>query len=107
MEYSQHTAQSQQPVSEKIASTSCTPLCFRTTLISSAASPGKGRDSVKLTALSTAIPRNTRTKGEAQLLAAPPMYQIQPNRSIKDYLRHTDMNIEHKLKTSKEKHLEG
>ena len=38
---------------------------------------------------------------EAQLLAAPPMHQIQPNRSIKDYLRHTDMNIEQKLKTSK------
>ena len=37
----------------------CTPLCFRTTLTFNAATPGKGRDSVKLTALSTAIPRNT------------------------------------------------
>ena len=48
---------------------------------------------------------------EAQLLAAPPMHQIQPNGSIKDYLRHADMNIEHKLNTNwrqvKEKHPEG
>ena len=43
---------------------------------------------------------------EAQLLAAPPMHQIQPNGSIKDYLRHTDVNTKHKLKTSKKKHLE-
>ena len=42
-----------------------------------------------------------QNREEAQLLAAPPMHQIQPNRSIKDYLRHTDVNIEHKLKTSK------
>ena len=38
---------------------------------------------------------------EAQLLVAPPIHQIQPNRSIKDYLRQTDMYMEHKLKTSK------
>ena len=38
---------------------------------------------------------------EAQLLATPPMHQIQPNGSIKDYLRNTDVNIKHKLKTSK------
>ena len=44
---------------------------------------------------------------EAQLLTALPMHQIQPNESIKDYLRHTDVNMEHKLKTSKEKHPEG
>ena len=44
---------------------------------------------------------------EAQLLAAQPMHQIQPNGSTKDYLRYTDGNIEHKLKTSKEKHPEG
>ena len=69
--------------------------------------PGKGRDSVKLTALSTATPRNTQNREEAQLLAAPPMHQIQPNGSIKDCLRHTDVNKEHKLKTSKAKHPEG
>ena len=34
------------------------------------------------------------------------MHQIQPNGSIKDYLRYTDVNIEHKLKTSKKKHPE-
>ena len=38
---------------------------------------------------------------EAQLLATPPMHQIQPNGSIKDYLRNTNVNIKHKLKTSK------
>ena len=43
---------------------------------------------------------------EAQLLAAPPMHQIQPNGSIKDYLRYTDVNTEHKLKTNKKKHPE-
>ena len=31
-------------------------------MIFKAAPPGKGRDSVKLTAVSTAIPRNTRTE---------------------------------------------
>ena len=31
-------------------------------MIFNAASPGKGRDSVKLTALSTAIPGDTRTR---------------------------------------------
>ena len=45
--------------------------------------------------------KKQQNQEEAQLLAAPPMHQIQPNGSIKDYLRHTDMNIEHKLKTSK------
>ena len=73
-------------------------------MISNAALPRKRRDSVKLTALSTAIPRNTRTERK---LATRPMHQIQPNRSIKDYLRDTDVKIEHKLKTSKEKHPEG
>ena len=76
-------------------------------MISNAAVPRKGRDSVKLTALSTEIPRNTQNQEEAQLLAAPPMHQIQPNGSIKDCLRHTDMNKEHKVKTSKVKHPEG
>ena len=43
----------------------CTPLCFRTTLITNVASPpGKGRDSVKLTALSSAIPETPRTERE-------------------------------------------
>ena len=42
----------------------CTPLCFRTTLITNAAPPGKGRDSVELTALSTVIPEMPRTRRE-------------------------------------------
>ena len=37
---------------------------------------------------------------EAQLLTTPPMHEIQPSRSIKDYLRNTNVNIKHKLKTS-------
>ena len=47
---------------------------------------------MKLTALSTAIPRNTQNREEAQLLAAPPMHQIQPNGSIKDHGRYPDVN---------------
>ena len=34
------------------------------------------------------------------------MHQIQPNGSIKDYLRNTDMNIKHKLKTSKKRSIQ-
>ena len=48
-----------------------------------------------------------QNREDAQLLATPPMHQIQPNGSIKDYLRYTDVNMEHKLKTSKEKHPDG
>ena len=48
--------------------------------------------------------RNTQNQEEAQLLAISPMHQIQPNGSIKDYLKHTDVN---KLKTSKGKRPEG
>ena len=40
---------------------------------------------------------------EAQLLATPPMHQIQPNRSIKDYLRNTDADIKTKQKRSIQK----
>ena len=69
--------------------------------------PRKGRDSVKLTALSTEIPRNTQNQEEFQFLTAPPVHQIQPNGSIKDYSRHTDVNKEHKLKTSKAKQPKG
>ena len=39
-----------------------TSLWFRTSLILNAAPPGKGRDSVKLTALSTAIPGDTGSR---------------------------------------------
>ena len=45
-----------------LAQNICTPLCFRTTFITNAAHPGKGRDSVKLTALSTEIPETPRTE---------------------------------------------
>ena len=47
------------------------------------------------------ISRNTQNREEAQLLAAPPMHQIQPNGSIKDHGRYPDMNQECKLKTRK------
>ena len=98
MECGQHTAQSQQPVSKEDTEHICTSLCFRTTLILNATPLGKGRDSVKLTVLSTAIPKNLNQE-EAQLLATPPMHQIQQIGSIKDYSRNTI--IKHKLKTSK------
>ena len=72
----------------------CTPPCFRSTLITNAAPlpPGKGRDSVKLTALSTVIPVTPRTEKGAQFLAAPPMHKIQQNEIIKDYLKYSDKN---------------
>ena len=44
------------------AKSTYTSLRFRTTLTSNAALPGEGRDSVKLTALSTAIPVDTGTR---------------------------------------------
>ena len=40
---------------------------------------------------------------EAQLPATPPMHQIQPNGSIKDYLRNTDTDIKTKQKRSIQK----
>ena len=106
MECGQHTAQSKQPASERRLSTLSTTL-LQDHIDLQCSTPGKGRDSVKLTALSTEIPRNTQNREEAQFLAAPTMHQTQPNGSIKDYLKHTDMNKEYKLKTSKEKHPEG
>ena len=99
MEYSQHTTQSQQLVSEKIFSTSVHHFASGPHWSPMQQPPGKG-----------GIQWNSKkhqTREEAQLLAAPPMHQIQPNGSIKDYLRHTDVNIEHKPKTSKKKHSEG
>ena len=52
--------------------------------------PWKGKDSVKLTALSIVIPETPRTEEGAQLLAAPPMHEIQLKESLKDYLKHPD-----------------
>ena len=72
MECGQHTAQSKQPVSgNRLATNICTSPCFRNTLITIAAPPGKGRDSVKLTALSTIIPETPRTEKGAQFLEPP------------------------------------
>ena len=47
-----------------------------------------------------------QNREEAQLLAAPTNAPNSTKRSIKDHLRYTDVNMEHKLKTSKEKHPE-
>ena len=80
---------------------------LRTTSITNAASPGKGRDSVKLTALSTVIPETPRTEEGAQLLTAPPMHKIQPKESLKDYLKHPDGTRNRKLKTKETKHSDG
>ena len=91
MRSSQHTTQSIHHVSGNSLSTpSCTSPCFRTTLIINAAPPGKWRDSVKLTALSTAIPETPRTKERPQLLVAPPMHEIHKKGTLKDYLKYSD-----------------
>ena len=58
--------------------------------ITNAAPLGKGRDSAKLTALSTVIPETPRTEEGAKLLAAPPMHKIQQRETLKDYLKHPD-----------------
>ena len=85
----------------------CTSLCFRTTLTTNAAPPREREGFSETDSTQYCNSRNTQNREEAQLLAAPPMHQIQPNGSIKDYLRHTDVNKEHKQKTSKVKHPEG
>ena len=71
-----------------------TPPCFSTTLITNAAPLRKGRDSVKLTAPQYCNSRDTQNREGAQLLAAPPMHKIQQNGSIRDYLNHSDKNME-------------
>ena len=106
MEYSQHTAQSQQPVSEKIASTSVTTL-LQDYIDLQCSTPQEREGFSETDSTQYCNSKKHQNREEGQLLAAPPMHQIQPNGSIKDYLRHTDMNMEHKLKTSKEKHPEG
>ena len=87
-----------------LAQNICTQLCFRTTLIANAAPPGEREGFSKTDSTQYCNSRNTQNQEEAQLLAAPPMYQIQPNESIRDYLRHTDTNKEHKQRTRKAKH---
>ena len=62
-------------------------------MITIAAPTRKGRDSVKLTALSPVIPETPRTKKGAQLLAAPTNDQkFNKNEIIKDYLNNSDKN---------------
>ena len=109
MERSQHTAQSKQPASEKILSTR--------TLVHHFASgphwspmqhpPWEREGFSKTDSTQYCNSRNTQNQEEAQLPAAWSMHQILPNGSIKGYLRHTNVNKEHKLKTSKVKHPEG
>ena len=59
-------------------------------MTTNAAPPRKGRDSVKLTALSTEIAETPRTKELAQLLAAPPVHESQQKETVKDYLKHKE-----------------
>ena len=47
-----------------------------------------------------------QSRGEAQLLATPPMHQIQPNGSIKDFLRNTDVNIKHKTEDKQKRSIQ-
>ena len=90
-----------------LAQNICTPLCFRTTLITNAAPPQEREGFSKTDSTQYCNSRNTQNWEEAQLLAAPPMHQIQPNGSIRDYLRHPDTNKEHEMKTRKVKHPQG
>ena len=72
MECSQHTTQSKQPVSGKKSATEhLYPTLHQEHIEHNAAPPGKGRDSVKLTALSTVIPETLGMEKGAQLLATP------------------------------------
>ena len=108
MECSQHTAQSKQPASEKILNTEHLYTTLLQDHIDHQCSTPQEREGFSETdSTQYCNSRNTQNREEAQLLAAPPMHQIQPNGSIEDYLRHTDVNMEHKLKTSKVKHPEG
>ena len=98
MECGQHTTQSQQPVSKEYTEDICTSLCFRTTLILNAA-PLEREGFSETDSTQYCNSKKHLNQEEAQLLATPPMYQIQQIGSIKDYSRNT--NIKHKLKTSK------
>ena len=107
MECGQHTAQSKQPASEKILNTEHLYTTLLQDHIDCQCSTPQEREGFSETdSTQYCNSRNTQNREEAQLLAAQPMHQIQPNGSIKDYLRHTDVNKEHKLKTSKVKHPE-
>ena len=90
-----------------LAQNICTSLCFRTTLIANAAPPGEREGFGETDSTQYCNSRNTQNREEAQLLTTPPMHQIQPNGSIRDYLRYSDVNKECKLKTGKVEHLEG
>ena len=71
-------------------------------MILNAAPPRKGRDSVKLTALSTAIPGDTGTRRKLNFQQLHQCTKFNRVEALKDYLRNTDVNIKHKLKTSKQ-----
>ena len=109
MECGQHTTQSKQPASEKIPSTEH----LYTTLLQDhidhqCSTPPPGKGGIQWNWQHSVLKfQNTKNWEEAQLLAALPMHQIQPNGRIKDYLRYPDINKEHKLKTRKAKYPEG
>ena len=109
MECGQHTTQSKQPASKKILSTEHLYITLLQDHIDRQCStPPQEREGFSETdSTQYCNSRNTQNQEEAQLLAAPPMHQIQPNGSIKDYLKYADMDKEHKLKTRKVKHPEG
>ena len=54
-----------------LAKTICTPLCFRTTLITNAASPWEREGFSKTDSTQYCNSRNTQNREEAQLLATP------------------------------------
>ena len=101
MENGQHTAQSQQPASEKILNTSVHHL-LQDNIDLQCSTPWEREGFSKTDSTQYCNSKKHLNQEEAQLLATPPMHQIQPNGSIKDYLRNTNVNIKHKLKTSKQ-----
>ena len=105
MEYGQHTTQSQQPASEKILNTSVHTL-LQDNIDLQCSTPQEREGFSKTDSTQYCNSKKHLNQEESQLLATPPMHQIQPNGSIKDYLRNTDVNIKHKLKTSKKRSIQ-
>ena len=95
MECSQHTAQSKQPFSEKILTTAHLYTTSLQDHIDHQCSTPRDREGFNKTeSTQYCNSRDTHNWEWAQLLAAPPMHKIQPNGSIRDYLKHSDKNKE-------------
>ena len=100
MEYGQHTTQSQQPASEKILNTPVHHFASGQHWSSMQHPPGKG--GIQWNWQHSVLKfHETPEPGGSSTSSNPTNAPNSTNRSIKDYLRNTDMNTKHKLKTSK------